>query len=182
MFLIWNPGFYSAKPNCYQCVDIGLRFTRNLVHTSGNLTDLKQLIYMTYVQSLKFTTRSLFSAERVLSQIPVINCGYFSSLFSEKLLVLTVATKETDGFLRFMQSANYFNYTVKVRRSSHVRKWCTSKQCRHPHTHTRRAAKCVFKAHFQRLIRSVRGNNEVQQAAKIKAHSSVWVLNFPLRL
>ncbi|KAM7369852.1 hypothetical protein PAMP_011142 [Pampus punctatissimus] len=32
----------------------------------------------------------------------------------EKLLVLTVATEETDGFLRFMQSANYFNYTVKV--------------------------------------------------------------------
>ncbi|XP_068199821.1 procollagen-lysine,2-oxoglutarate 5-dioxygenase 2 isoform X2 [Antennarius striatus] len=32
----------------------------------------------------------------------------------EKLLVLTVATEETDGFLRFMQSASYFNYTVKV--------------------------------------------------------------------
>ncbi|XP_019731615.1 procollagen-lysine,2-oxoglutarate 5-dioxygenase 2 isoform X2 [Hippocampus comes] len=33
---------------------------------------------------------------------------------NEKLLVLTVATEETDGFLRFIQSANYFNYTVKV--------------------------------------------------------------------
>ncbi|XP_028972160.2 procollagen-lysine,2-oxoglutarate 5-dioxygenase 2 isoform X1 [Esox lucius] len=33
---------------------------------------------------------------------------------AEKLLVLTVATQETDGFLRFMQSANYFNYTIKV--------------------------------------------------------------------
>ncbi|XP_071383665.1 procollagen-lysine,2-oxoglutarate 5-dioxygenase 2 isoform X2 [Centroberyx affinis] len=32
----------------------------------------------------------------------------------EKLLVLTVATEESDGFLRFMQSANYFKYTVKV--------------------------------------------------------------------
>ncbi|TNN88343.1 Procollagen-lysine,2-oxoglutarate 5-dioxygenase 2 [Liparis tanakae] len=32
----------------------------------------------------------------------------------DKLLVLTVATKETDGFLRFMQSANYFKYNVKV--------------------------------------------------------------------
>ncbi|XP_068603900.1 procollagen-lysine,2-oxoglutarate 5-dioxygenase 2 [Brachionichthys hirsutus] len=32
----------------------------------------------------------------------------------DKLLVLTVATEETDGFLRFMQSASYFNYTVKV--------------------------------------------------------------------
>uniref|UniRef100_A0A8C7QG25 procollagen-lysine 5-dioxygenase n=1 Tax=Oncorhynchus mykiss TaxID=8022 RepID=A0A8C7QG25_ONCMY len=34
--------------------------------------------------------------------------------FPEKLLVLTVATQETDGYLRFMQSANYFNYTIKV--------------------------------------------------------------------
>ncbi|XP_077344367.1 procollagen-lysine,2-oxoglutarate 5-dioxygenase 2 isoform X2 [Lithobates pipiens] len=33
---------------------------------------------------------------------------------TDKLLVLTVATKETDGFLRFMQSAKYFDYTVKV--------------------------------------------------------------------
>nr|XP_046227528.1 procollagen-lysine,2-oxoglutarate 5-dioxygenase 2 isoform X1 [Scatophagus argus] len=32
----------------------------------------------------------------------------------EKLLVLTVATEETDGFHRFMQSASFFNYTVKV--------------------------------------------------------------------
>ncbi|CAG04279.1 unnamed protein product, partial [Tetraodon nigroviridis] len=32
----------------------------------------------------------------------------------EKLLVLTVATEETDGFQRFMQSAHYFNYSVKV--------------------------------------------------------------------
>ncbi|XP_056868815.1 procollagen-lysine,2-oxoglutarate 5-dioxygenase 2 isoform X2 [Takifugu flavidus] len=32
----------------------------------------------------------------------------------EKLLVLTVATEETDGFQRFLQSARYFNYSVKV--------------------------------------------------------------------
>ncbi|XP_071379537.1 procollagen-lysine,2-oxoglutarate 5-dioxygenase 1 isoform X2 [Centroberyx affinis] len=32
----------------------------------------------------------------------------------EKLLVVTVATKETDGFRRFMRSAKNFNYTVKV--------------------------------------------------------------------
>ncbi|XP_041655153.1 procollagen-lysine,2-oxoglutarate 5-dioxygenase 1 isoform X1 [Cheilinus undulatus] len=32
----------------------------------------------------------------------------------DKLLVLTVATKETDGFGRFMRSAKHFNYTVKV--------------------------------------------------------------------
>ncbi|XP_069831497.1 procollagen-lysine,2-oxoglutarate 5-dioxygenase 2 isoform X2 [Dendropsophus ebraccatus] len=33
---------------------------------------------------------------------------------TDKLLVLTVATQEKDGFLRFMQSAKHFNYTVKV--------------------------------------------------------------------
>ncbi|XP_068136862.1 procollagen-lysine,2-oxoglutarate 5-dioxygenase 2 isoform X2 [Hyperolius riggenbachi] len=33
---------------------------------------------------------------------------------AENLLVLTVATKETDGFLRFMQSVKHFKYTVKV--------------------------------------------------------------------
>uniref|UniRef100_A0AAR2L004 Procollagen-lysine,2-oxoglutarate 5-dioxygenase 1 n=1 Tax=Pygocentrus nattereri TaxID=42514 RepID=A0AAR2L004_PYGNA len=37
-----------------------------------------------------------------------------SVLFLGKLLVLTVATKETDGFKRFMRSARHFNYTVKV--------------------------------------------------------------------
>ncbi|XP_029471734.1 procollagen-lysine,2-oxoglutarate 5-dioxygenase 2 isoform X2 [Rhinatrema bivittatum] len=31
-----------------------------------------------------------------------------------KLLILTVATKKTDGYHRFMQSAKYFNYSVKV--------------------------------------------------------------------
>ncbi|CAJ1055230.1 procollagen-lysine%2C2-oxoglutarate 5-dioxygenase 1 [Xyrichtys novacula] len=32
----------------------------------------------------------------------------------DKLLVLTVATKETDGFRRFLRSAKHFNYTLKV--------------------------------------------------------------------
>uniref|UniRef100_A0A8D0A941 Procollagen-lysine,2-oxoglutarate 5-dioxygenase 1 n=1 Tax=Sander lucioperca TaxID=283035 RepID=A0A8D0A941_SANLU len=32
----------------------------------------------------------------------------------KKLLVVTVATKETDGFKRFLGSAKHFNYTVKV--------------------------------------------------------------------
>ncbi|XP_066564976.1 procollagen-lysine,2-oxoglutarate 5-dioxygenase 2 isoform X2 [Amia ocellicauda] len=36
------------------------------------------------------------------------------SIPTDKLLVLTVATQETDGFLRFMQTAQYLNYTVKV--------------------------------------------------------------------
>ncbi|XP_075058020.1 procollagen-lysine,2-oxoglutarate 5-dioxygenase 2 isoform X2 [Mixophyes fleayi] len=37
-----------------------------------------------------------------------------SPIPTDKLLVLTVATQETDGFHRFMQSAKHFNYTVKV--------------------------------------------------------------------
>jgi len=32
----------------------------------------------------------------------------------EKLLVVTVATEETDGFKRFFRSAKHLNYTVKV--------------------------------------------------------------------
>nr|XP_028587057.1 procollagen-lysine,2-oxoglutarate 5-dioxygenase 2 isoform X2 [Podarcis muralis] len=37
-----------------------------------------------------------------------------SPIPTDKLLILTVATKETDGFHRFMQSAKHFNYTIKV--------------------------------------------------------------------
>lgn len=36
---------------------------------------------------------------------------------SEKLLVVTIATKDTDGFRRFLRSAKHFNYTVKVRKA-----------------------------------------------------------------
>lgn len=39
---------------------------------------------------------------------------------TEKLLVLTVATKETDGFKRFMRSARHFNYTIKVHFKSDI--------------------------------------------------------------
>uniref|UniRef100_A0A4W4EDI2 procollagen-lysine 5-dioxygenase n=1 Tax=Electrophorus electricus TaxID=8005 RepID=A0A4W4EDI2_ELEEL len=47
--------------------------------------------------------------------IMILLCVYPCKMMEcKKLLVLTVATKETDGFVRFMQSANYFNYTVKV--------------------------------------------------------------------
>uniref|UniRef100_A0A671XQD3 Procollagen-lysine,2-oxoglutarate 5-dioxygenase 1 n=1 Tax=Sparus aurata TaxID=8175 RepID=A0A671XQD3_SPAAU len=35
-------------------------------------------------------------------------------LLINNLLVLTVATKETDGFRRFLKSAKHFNYTIKV--------------------------------------------------------------------
>ncbi|XP_041094358.1 multifunctional procollagen lysine hydroxylase and glycosyltransferase LH3-like [Polyodon spathula] len=36
------------------------------------------------------------------------------SIPSENLLVITAATRETDGFKRFMRTARQFNYTVKV--------------------------------------------------------------------
>ncbi|XP_028266403.1 procollagen-lysine,2-oxoglutarate 5-dioxygenase 1 [Parambassis ranga] len=39
----------------------------------------------------------------------------------EKLFVVTVATQETDGFMRFLRSAKHFNYTVKVLGQGH--KW-----------------------------------------------------------
>uniref|UniRef100_A0A8C4HSS0 Procollagen-lysine,2-oxoglutarate 5-dioxygenase 1 n=1 Tax=Dicentrarchus labrax TaxID=13489 RepID=A0A8C4HSS0_DICLA len=51
--------------------------------------------------------------------LPLVNnhlaacCFAFGNLI-KKLLVVTVATKETDGFRRFMRSAKHFNYTVKV--------------------------------------------------------------------
>uniref|UniRef100_A0A7N8XRW8 procollagen-lysine 5-dioxygenase n=1 Tax=Mastacembelus armatus TaxID=205130 RepID=A0A7N8XRW8_9TELE len=47
----------------------------------------------------------VYSADTPQAPAPIPN---------EKLLVLTVATEETDGFLRFMQAANYFNYNVTV--------------------------------------------------------------------
>lgn len=37
--------------------------------------------------------------------------------FPDKLLVVTVATKETDGYRRFLRTAKHFNYTVKVKTS-----------------------------------------------------------------
>ncbi|XP_032420465.1 procollagen-lysine,2-oxoglutarate 5-dioxygenase 1 [Xiphophorus hellerii] len=43
----------------------------------------------------------------------LVNCGD-QRIPEDKLLVLTVATKETDGFRRFLRSAKHFNYTVKV--------------------------------------------------------------------
>lgn len=35
-------------------------------------------------------------------------------LYAENLLVLTVATKQTEGFQRFRRSAQFFNYKVQV--------------------------------------------------------------------
>ncbi|XP_058246085.1 procollagen-lysine,2-oxoglutarate 5-dioxygenase 1 isoform X2 [Hemibagrus wyckioides] len=49
-----------------------------------------------------------------LSVFSPLHCEPKGPIPEEKLLVLTVATKETDGFKRFMRSARYFNYTIKV--------------------------------------------------------------------
>ncbi|MBN3306948.1 PLOD3 dioxygenase, partial [Amia calva] len=50
----------------------------------------------------------------------------------EKLLILTAATQETDGFRRFMRTARQFNYTVKVLRPTPT----LSLHPSHPHTVT----------------------------------------------
>uniref|UniRef100_A0A665UCK3 procollagen-lysine 5-dioxygenase n=1 Tax=Echeneis naucrates TaxID=173247 RepID=A0A665UCK3_ECHNA len=50
----------------------------------------------------------------VLISFALMTTGNVLEFCGKNLLVLTVATEETDGFFRFMQSANYFNYTVKV--------------------------------------------------------------------
>ncbi|XP_067851129.1 procollagen-lysine,2-oxoglutarate 5-dioxygenase 2 isoform X2 [Heptranchias perlo] len=49
---------------------------------------------------------TLFPVNSSASEQPAIT--------NENLLVLTVATSETDGFKRFMQTAKHLNYTVKV--------------------------------------------------------------------
>ncbi|XP_026224637.1 procollagen-lysine,2-oxoglutarate 5-dioxygenase 1a [Anabas testudineus] len=55
----------------------------------------------------------LFSGVFICSLFPVNNCDE-QRIPEDKLLVVTVATKETDGFTRFMKSAKHFNYSVKV--------------------------------------------------------------------
>ncbi|XP_041702016.2 procollagen-lysine,2-oxoglutarate 5-dioxygenase 1 isoform X2 [Coregonus clupeaformis] len=50
----------------------------------------------------------------LLAVLPVIHCKEQRELSEGNLLVVTVATKETDGFRRFMRSARHFNYTIKV--------------------------------------------------------------------
>uniref|UniRef100_A0A8C2PXI8 procollagen-lysine 5-dioxygenase n=1 Tax=Cyprinus carpio TaxID=7962 RepID=A0A8C2PXI8_CYPCA len=76
-------------------VDIGLRFGLDV----STLPPPKVMLFYFARHSIFFLTYTF----------------YFSIFLSpEKLLVLTVATQETDGFHRFMQSANYFKFNVKV--------------------------------------------------------------------
>lgn len=46
-------------------------------------------------------------------------------LYAENLLVLTVATKQTEGFQRFRRSAQFFNYKLQVMASSLNGGWST---------------------------------------------------------
>ncbi|KAA8591223.1 hypothetical protein FQN60_002166 [Etheostoma spectabile] len=55
----------------------------------------------------------LFPGIFVCALFPWTNCEEQQTP-EEKLLVVTVATKETDGFKRFLGSVKHFNYTVKV--------------------------------------------------------------------
>ncbi|XP_056420797.1 procollagen-lysine,2-oxoglutarate 5-dioxygenase 2 isoform X2 [Hyla sarda] len=65
-----------------------------------------QLHLLSLLSSYLLVLSQLSRATETEAEQPVIP--------TDKLLVLTVATQETDGFLRFMQSAKHFNYTVKV--------------------------------------------------------------------
>lgn len=49
-----------------------------------------------------------------ISLLVLLPCSTGENIAEDKLLVVTVATQETDGFRRFMRSARQFNYTVKV--------------------------------------------------------------------
>lgn len=55
----------------------------------------------------------------LLPPLPPVTCASDRSrganpVNPDKLLVITVATAETEGYRRFLQSAEFFNYTVRV--------------------------------------------------------------------
>ncbi|KAA0713693.1 Procollagen-lysine,2-oxoglutarate 5-dioxygenase 1 [Triplophysa tibetana] len=50
----------------------------------------------------------------LLALFSTLNCNQQDSIPEGDLLVLTVATQETDGFKRFIRSLQHFNYSVKV--------------------------------------------------------------------
>ncbi|XP_058874995.1 multifunctional procollagen lysine hydroxylase and glycosyltransferase LH3 [Acipenser ruthenus] len=59
--------------------------------------------------AMKFLVCAIF-----LGAITSVKAADRKSIPSENLLVITAATRETDGFKRFMRTARQFNYTVKV--------------------------------------------------------------------
>ncbi|KAG9332829.1 hypothetical protein JZ751_014928 [Albula glossodonta] len=63
---------------------------------------------------MRILTLALFSVSWLVTLFTEINCEQERPKAEDDLLVLTVATKETDGFKRFLRSAKHFNYTIKV--------------------------------------------------------------------
>ncbi|KAI1892559.1 hypothetical protein AGOR_G00134830 [Albula goreensis] len=63
---------------------------------------------------MRILTLALFSVSWLVTLFTEINCEQERPKVEDDLLVLTVATKETDGFKRFLRSAKHFNYTIKV--------------------------------------------------------------------
>ncbi|XP_075882821.1 procollagen-lysine,2-oxoglutarate 5-dioxygenase 1 isoform X2 [Nelusetta ayraudi] len=62
---------------------------------------------------MRLSSLLLLAAVLACVSLPLTSCEG-KQLSKEKLLVVTVATKETDGFRRFLRTAKHFNYTVKV--------------------------------------------------------------------
>uniref|UniRef100_A0AAX7SR57 PLOD1-3-like GT domain-containing protein n=1 Tax=Astatotilapia calliptera TaxID=8154 RepID=A0AAX7SR57_ASTCA len=62
---------------------------------------------------MRFSSLLLFSAIVVCALSALVN-SEVEGIPEDKLLVVTVATKETDGYRRFLRTAKHFNYTVKV--------------------------------------------------------------------
>lgn len=99
--------------------------------------------------------------------------------FSEKLLVLTVATEKTDGFLRFMQSAKYFNYTVKVRLSSqNILQMCSLSPQAILVSHVQQPNTCTMASQdWLGLLKETVKCSKLKKIPILKGHSSARVQN-----
>lgn len=75
-----------------------------------------------YIISHFIPTTKLGMEQQVVETTQVDNLLCFP-LCAENLLVLTVATKQTEGFQRFRRSAQFFNYKVQVMSSSFCGGW-----------------------------------------------------------
>lgn len=62
---------------------------------------------------MRLSSLLLFSGIVVCALSALVN-SEVEGIPEDKLLVVTVATKETDGYRRFLRTAKHFNYTVKV--------------------------------------------------------------------
>lgn len=76
---------------------------------------MKNLVFITFILHDPFPLNQLILAAVVLMVTLklTLNCSILCFV-TDKLLVVTVATKDTDGFRRFLRTAKLFNYTVKV--------------------------------------------------------------------